>query len=122
MVDAGIKPVPTIIGVSFTCTFPRVTTAAAVMVHPKNEGRRRAQEVQWDKARGMNPGAADFLFPGRPALVIEMKRRDPTKSKWQPGQIEYLTAAQSMGATVCVTLGWESAIDALKEWVQSFSA
>ena len=89
---------------------------ASVMVHVSNEGKRTASQAQWDKARGMVKGASDFIFAGSPALVIEMKRRDHTKSKWQTGQIEFLDAARKQGAMVCVALGWEAAMQAVKEW------
>ncbi len=91
--------------------------AAAVMVHVANEGRRTANQAAWEKARGLNKGAADFIFVGSPALVIEMKRRNPAKSRWQTGQVEFLEAAQGSGAMVCVALGWEAALDAVKVWL-----
>jgi len=65
---------------------------------------------------GMNTGASDIIIPGCPALVIEMKRRDHTKSKWQAGQIDYLEASKNAGAMVCVALGAEAAIQAVEEW------
>lgn len=91
--------------------------AAAVMIHAQNEGKRTASQAQWDKARGLNAGVADFVFVGSPSLVIEMKRRDHTKSHWQKGQQEFLQAAQAQGATVCVALGWEAALDAVRVWL-----
>lgn len=89
---------------------------AAVMVHAKNEGKRTSTQASWDKARGMNKGASDFIFAGNPALVIEMKRRNPMKSRWQGGQVDFLEAAQGQGAMVCVALGWEAAMQAVADW------
>ena len=94
---------------------------AAVMVHVQNEGKRSNTQAAWDKARGLNKGAADFIFAGSPALVIEMKRRDHTKSRWQDGQVEFLEAAHKQGAMVCVALGWEAAFEAVKEWQKHLS-
>ena len=90
--------------------------AAAVMVHVKNEGSRTHGQAAWDKARGLNKGAADFIFAGSPSLVIEMKRRNPMKSRLQTGQVEFLQAAHEQGADVCVALGWESALEAVRAW------
>lgn len=92
--------------------------AAALMIHVKNEGQRTASQAQWDKIRGLNGGASDFVFPGKPALVIEMKRRDPSKCRWQKGQVEYLEAAHNSGAMACVALGWEPALEAVKDWLR----
>jgi len=61
-------------------------------------------------------GASDVIIPSRVTFVCEMKRADHTKSKWQPGQIDYLNAAQDAGAWVCVALGWEAAMEAVREW------
>lgn len=33
-----------------------------------------------------------------------------------PGQLEYMQAAQAAGAIVCVALGADSAMDAVKDW------
>ena len=88
-------------------------------LHPKNEGKRRGKgfaALDKDKAMGLAPGAADIIIPSSPAFVCELKRKDHTKSSWQPGQLRYLEAAQQQGAFVCVALGWEAAWHALKEW------
>lgn len=100
-------------------TYPE---AAAVMIHPQNEGKRTASQVQWDKARGLTKGISDFVFPGAPSLVLELKRRDHTQSKWQAGQLDYLQAAQERGAIVGVALGWEAALEAVKEWLDATRA
>ena len=90
---------------------------AKIAVHPRNEGKRTMRQAQAHKAEGMNPGASDIIIPGSPALVIELKRLDHTKSRWQPGQIDYLLAAKEAGATVCVALGAEAALDAVQDWL-----
>ena len=88
-----------------------------IAIHPKIEGKRTPQQVAKErKMGGMNTGASDIIIPGCPALVIEMKRRDHTKSKWQAGQIDYLEASKNAGAMVCVALGAEAAIQAVEEW------
>lgn len=90
--------------------------AAAVMIHPKNEGKRTSSQAQWDKARGLTKGISDFVFPGSPSLVLELKRKDHTKSKWQAGQMDYLQSAFARGSMIGVALGWEAALEAIKEW------
>ena len=97
-------------------------TYGRLALHPKNEGKRRgAQFAQLarDKALGMTKSAPDVVLPGSPTLLIEIKRRDHTKSKWQEGPPEYLQAAQDAGCFVCVALGWEAAWQALKDWIES---
>jgi hypothetical protein len=97
-------------------------TLGRIALHPRNEQQLRGGQFSGlakQKAEGMTPGASDIIIPagGRcGAFVCELKRRDHTQSKWQNGQIEYLTAAHEMGAFVCVALGWEAAWLALEDW------
>ncbi len=69
------------------------------------------------KAEGMTPGASDVIIPGCVTFVCEIKRQDHTKSKWQAGQVEYLTAAHNAGAFACVALGWIGAREAFNQWL-----
>ena len=89
-----------------------------IATHIKNEGKRRNGQANWDKAQGMIKGASDIIIPGRVTFTCELKRRDHTKSKISAAQIEYLEAAQANGAFACVALGWEAAVEAVREWVQ----
>lgn len=89
-------------------------------LHPRNEGLKSAGQftsVARHKAEGMTPGAADVIIPGAPTFVCEIKRRDHTKSKWQDGQVEYLTAAHGAGCFACVALGADAAWEAFGEWL-----
>jgi len=91
-----------------------------IALHPKNEGKRSGANfnaLSMDKALGMAPGAADIIIPGACAFVCEMKRRDHTKSSWQPKQLDYLDAARKGGAFVCVALGVDGAWEALQAWL-----
>lgn len=95
----------------------------SIAIHPKNEGKRakgQFQQLAMDKAIGLNPGAADIVIPGSPTFVCELKRKDHTKSKFQPGQIPYLENCQAAGAFVCVALGFEAAINAVDRYVKVF--
>ena len=85
------------------------TTLGLIAIHPRNEGKRTYGQANWQKAEGMNTGAADIVIPCSPPIVIELKRRDHTKSTISKEQIEFLEACQSMGGKVCVALGWEAA-------------
>lgn len=95
------------------------TRWSSLLIHPKNEGKRTSNQTQWDKARGLLPGASDFIIPVGKPFICEMKRKDHTKSKWQKGQLEFLEAAQNNGAWCCIALGWEAAWEALQEWQRS---
>lgn len=88
-----------------------------IALHIRNEGKRSVQQVQRQKAEGMVSGASDIVIPGSPAFVCELKRKDHTKCKWQPNQIEYLEAAKTNGAFVCVALTWKDAMKAVEEWI-----
>lgn len=96
-------------------------TYGLIAIHPRNEGDRHHAQTIRHKAEGLSPGAADLIIPGNPSLVLEMKRRDHTKSKWQPGQLEYLEACQDAGSFVGVALGYKAAFDAFEDWRKLFS-
>lgn len=88
-------------------------------LHPRNEGlktRGQFSSVIKHAAEGMTPGAADIIIPWRVPFVCEMKRRDHTRSTWQPGQVDYLTAATDGGCFACVALGCDGAWAALQDW------
>jgi hypothetical protein len=88
-----------------------------IAIHPRNEGKRTANQAQRQKAEGMTAGAADIIIPGSPAFVCELKRQDHTLCAWEPDQLEYLATAQTMGAFVCVALGHKAALESLEIWI-----
>lgn len=90
-----------------------------VALHPRNEQQLRGghhNQMIKQRAEGMTPGASDVIIPGAPTFVCEIKRQDHTHSRWQAGQLEYLVAAQNLGAFACVALGHEAAWQAFAEW------
>lgn len=97
-------------------------TWGRLALHPRNEQQLRGGQHRGlikQKAEGMTPGASDIIIPGSPSFVCEMKRQDHTQSKWQDGQIEYLSAAQDAGCFACVALGWQGAWEAFQVWVSA---
>jgi hypothetical protein len=90
----------------------------AIAIHPRNEGNKTHQQVMREKSEGMTPGASDIIIPGAPCFVCELKRQNHAKCHWEPKQQEYLLAAQSQGAFVCVALGYKAALEAVKEWLK----
>jgi len=92
----------------------------SIAIHPRNEQQLRNGQftsLRRHKAEGMTPGAADIIIPAERTFVCELKRQDHTKSKWQPGQIGYLTACYKAGAFVCVALGYSAAKQAFLYWL-----
>lgn len=97
-------------------------TWGVLAIHPRNEGLRvggQLRAVSRERAEGMTPGAADIVIPAARSFVCEMKRRDRTRSAWQPGQVEYLTAAHDAGAFACAALGCDAAWEAFGVWLTS---
>lgn len=94
------------------------TSWGLLAYHPRNEGKMTARQVLAAKLEGLTPGASDIIIPARLAFVCEMKRQDHTQSAWQPGQVEYLQAAERAGAFACVALGYKGAWDAFEEWAK----
>lgn len=88
----------------------------AIAIHVRNEGKRTWEQAAMQKAEGMVTGACDVIIPGCPSLVMEIKRKDHTMSKWQPGQQEYMEAAANAGSVAVVALGWEAAYQFIEQW------
>ena len=98
-------------------------TFGKIVYHPRNEGllsKGQFSSVAKHKAEGMTKGAPDCVIPGNPSLLIEIKRCNHMLSHWQEGQVEYLTAAQKLGAFVCVALGAKAAFQAFEEYREKY--
>jgi hypothetical protein len=113
----GECPSETIEAITFFAQLRREypDTYGLIATHIRNEGKRSWEQVARQKAEGMTKGAPDIIIPTRRAFVCEMKRRDHTKSKWQPMQLEYLKSAHDAGAFVCVALGYDAAYSAFQD-------
>lgn len=101
------------------------TSYGLIALHPRNEGllvKGQFQAMTKHRIEGMAKGASDIVIPGLSgcrrygAFICEMKRRDHTQSKWQDGQVEYLTAAADAGAFACIALGAAAAWEAFEDW------
>lgn len=95
---------------------------ATIAIHPDNEGlvlgSGHHHHIK-QKAKGaIKKGASDIIIVGNPTFVCEMKRQDHTKSRWQDGQLEFLEYSLKNGAFVCIALGYESALEAVKDWIK----
>lgn len=93
-------------------------TYGKLIFHPKLDGKKSYAQINKEKMEGVISGVPDIVVPGCPTGLFEIKRKDPTKSKWQKGQQPYLLTAQEQGAWVCVCLGHESFMEAFREWVR----
>lgn len=90
----------------------------AILIHPKNEGKRTNQQTNKDKKLGLTTGASDIIIPASISFICEIKRLDHVNcSSWQPGQKEYLLAAQKQGSFCCVALGASAAKEAFNDWL-----
>jgi hypothetical protein len=88
------------------------------VIHPRNEGKRHHNQTTKQKAEGLTTGASDIIIPGKPAFVCELKRKDKTKSKVSPDQVDYLAESIKLGAFCCIAYGHEAAIEAFNEWLE----
>lgn len=90
---------------------------APIIFHPRMEGERTKGQADWQKADGsIVAGVADVIGVGHPMLVLELKRKDHTKSTWQKGQVDFLHESHRRGAFACLALGYEAALSAIRDW------
>lgn len=89
-----------------------------LFTHIKNEGKRTKAQMDFDKSMGLLGGVSDLVFFGNPMMVMEVKRKDHTLSKWQPYQQEFLIETQKQGVFSCVVLGWEAGMEAVEDWLR----
>ena len=87
-----------------------------VALHIRNEGKRSAREMQWQKAQGgFIKGASDIIIPGSPTFVCELKSCSKS-SKVSQDQREYLENCATLGCFSVLAYGWEAAMEAVNEW------
>lgn len=89
---------------------------AEIAVHIRNEGKRTKRQGAQQKVEGMNAGASDIIIPCVPPILIELKRRDHTKSSSSDKQLKYLIDSHAQGAFACYALGAIGAIEAVRKW------
>jgi hypothetical protein len=88
---------------------------AKLATHIRNEGERNINQARQQKSEGMVKGFSDIVIIGNPAFVCELKSKSKS-SKLSQEQVDFLTDATDNGAFACVAYGFESAIEAVKEW------
>lgn len=88
-------------------TYPDIAKRAW---HTENEGVKNHDK---SRMKGQLVGVSDIVI--MPGFCCEMKRLDHTKSTWQKGQVDFLKACQEAGTYVCVALGWEAAMEAVRK-------
>lgn len=85
--------------------------------HTRNEGKRTKEQIEREKAEGFLTGVSDIIIAGSPSFVCELKSQQ-TSAKVSQEQIDFLLAAQSLGAFCVIALGHEAAIEAFKDWLK----
>jgi len=95
-------------------------TLGRILIHPRNEGKRSYGKAYYERAEGMTRGASDIIIPCAVPFICELKRCDHTKSRWQDGQLDYLSACADQGAFVCVALGAKGVELALDEYMEKW--
>lgn len=91
---------------------------AMLATHIRNEGKRTIHQVNKEKAEGMVKGFADIVIIGSPSFVCEMKSKSKS-SKISKEQEEFLNKCVENGAFACVAYGYESAIEAVGDWIDA---
>lgn len=113
----GACPLEVAEQISFLCLlkfeFPEL---AEIAVHIRNEGKRTERQGAQQKLEGLKTGASDIIIPCNPPMLIELKRRDHTKSSSSDKQLKYLIDSHAQGAFACYALGAIGAIEAVREW------
>lgn len=88
-------------------------------IHVKNEGERKKAQAQRERMKGaLQTGATDVNIPGGPSFIMELKRRNYRLSDIDDDQIKYMIRSKRSGAFVCLCLGYDAALEALKDWVE----
>lgn len=89
------------------------------LVHVKTEGKRTYQQVNYERRMGGIPtGFSDICIMGKPDFIVELKRKDHTKSRWQNGQEKFIDDMTSLGKFTGVALGADGAKEAFLQWLE----
>ena len=92
-----------------------------LLFHVPNEGRRSYATGARMKAEGMTKGVPDLWLPvARGAyhgLVIELKRRDRSRSRISPEQRKWISDMTEQGWCAAVCYGAEDAIDLISRYI-----
>jgi hypothetical protein len=88
------------------------------ILHIKNEGKRTHRQSVFERSIGaLHKGACDIIVLSYPALCIELKRLDHTKSTISKEQVSFLKKCIKQGCVAGVALGHQAAIKTIKNHV-----
>ncbi|AUR93030.1 hypothetical protein NVP1181O_66 [Vibrio phage 1.181.O._10N.286.46.C9] len=88
-----------------------------LLIHPKNEGKKSAQQRNWDEKMGaFNVGASDQIIPCLLPFVVEVKRENHAECSITNKQLDYLRTAKRNGAFTGIALGSKGLKLAFLEW------
>ena len=73
------------------------------------------QQQKGDQAK---EGAPDIIIAGHPMFLCEMKSKSKS-SRIAKEQTEFLERADKKGCFCCVAYGWESAMQAVEDWLST---
>ena len=90
----------------------------ALAIHVRNEGKRDHKQVAVMKMQGgFVKGAPDIVIVGSPTFLCEMKSKAKS-SRTSKEQDAFLERADRTGCFCCVAYGWESAMQAVEDWIK----
>jgi hypothetical protein len=96
-----------------------VPNGAKLPWRKNNQGKRYSPEAQRLKAEGLKSGVPDICLPvpvGKyHGFYLELKHGD---NKPSPEQLSWISALTARGYCVVVAVGWEAAIEHLKNYLE----
>ncbi len=92
-----------------------------IAVHIRNEGEMSVLEGKRHNDEGRKKGAPDIIIPSAMPFLMELKRRDHSKSSISMDQVKFLIRSKRQGAFPCVALGLYGAVQAFDEWLKSLN-
>lgn len=91
----------------------------SLFLHPKTEGQRTYQQVNYEKrAGGIPKSLPDLMIINNYPFCVELKKKNHVKSQWQNGQQEKLIELKNAGCFIGVALGADGAKEAFLQWLE----
>ena len=87
------------------------------LVHIKTRALSLGDRLSLTRAwEALCKGASDIIILHKVPFVMEIKRKDLSRSVVSDDQIEFLNNCDSLGCFTCIALGHQAAIAAFNEW------